>query len=39
MQGSPLELHLAQHFVEDRGPTSHSYGDWMLLVHKAVLSK
>jgi len=38
-QGSPLELHLAQYFVEDRGPGMHSYADWMLLIHKAVLSK
>ncbi len=38
-QGSPLELHLAAHFMEDRGPAMHSYADWMMLIHKAVLSK
>jgi hypothetical protein len=38
-QGSTLEMHLAQYFVEDRAPTLHSYADFMMVVHKAVQSK
>lgn len=38
-QGSPLEAHCAQYFVEDRGAASVSYSEFMMNLHKGVLSK
>jgi len=38
-QGSPLEVHCAQYFVEDRGAASTSYSEFMMGLHKGVLSK
>ncbi|KAL6763866.1 COP-II coat subunit [Haematococcus lacustris] len=38
-QGSPLEMHVAQYFVEDRGPAVPSYPDWMLSIYKGVMAK
>ncbi len=38
-QGGPLEVHIAQYFVEDRGAAPQSYADWMLAIHKGVLQK
>lgn len=38
-QGSPLEMHVAPYFVEDRGPSTQAYGDYLQTVHKAVMAK
>lgn len=34
-----LQVHVAQYFVEDRGPSTPSYADFMVMVHKGVMSK
>ena len=38
-QGSPLEVHVLPYFVEDRSQATPSYADFMLAMHKGVLSK
>ena len=37
-QGSQMEMHVLPFFVEDRGPQADGYIDYMLRMHKAVLS-
>eukprot|EP00198_Chlamydomonas_reinhardtii_P012637 XP_001701974.1 COP-II coat subunit [Chlamydomonas reinhardtii] len=38
-QGSPLEPHVLPYLVEDRSPSTQSYTDYMVSLHKAVLAK
>lgn len=38
-QGSPLEVHVMPYLVEDRMPAVPSYSDFMMVLHKGVLSK
>ncbi|MEW5302407.1 MAG: hypothetical protein WDW36_005198 [Sanguina aurantia] len=38
-QGSPQEVHALPYFVEDRSQASPSYSDYMVTLHKAILSK
>jgi len=38
-QGSPMEMHMLPYLVEDRTQTTPSYADFMLLLHKSVMSK
>ena len=37
-QGSPLEVHVAPYFVEDRSQAAPSYADFVLALHRGVLS-
>ncbi len=37
-QGSQQEIHVLPYFVEDRTPQADSYVDYLLRVHKAVLT-
>ena len=37
-QGSQQEMHMLPYFVEDRTPQADSYVDYLLRVHKAVLT-
>ena len=37
-QGSQQEVHVLPYFVEDRTPQADSYADYLLRVHKAVLT-
>lgn len=39
LQGSPLEAHAIQYFVEDRSVGQLGYGEFLASFHKAVLSK
>lgn len=38
-QGSPMEVHVMQYLVEDRMPATPSYTDFMMSVHRGVMSK
>ena len=38
-QGMPLEMHMVPYFVEDRSQATPSYADFMLTLHRGVLSK
>ncbi|GLC34598.1 hypothetical protein PLESTB_001244000 [Pleodorina starrii] len=38
-QGSGLDAHVLPYFVEDRSPSTQSYAEYMVLLHKSVMSK
>jgi protein transport protein SEC24 len=38
-QGSPMEMHIQQYWVEDRGANTQGYPDWMMAVYKGVMAK
>jgi protein transport protein SEC24 len=38
-QGTPLEAHVVPYFIEDRSHGQLSYADWVMALHKAVMSK
>ena len=37
-QGSQMEIHVLPYFVEDRAPQADGYIDYLLRMHKAILS-